>query len=165
MARFSRFGKAESARMKAETLVDAWKSAGYCLAKASVVARFPCFGSWIVERSSRGVYVKAISAPVNGLMRGGNVDSAVCGKSKLSSLTWWPIRSSAAIFAGLVKALVRKVIRRSRNSSGPARALIPWHVRRRFFKSPLGRKDRKLFRHPSSSQNLRNVLLSHCTKS
>lgn len=124
----------------------------------------PYFACRALETSVCGVYVKLTSSPVSGWTNGGKELSAVCGMLNVKCFTWCPTRSRAASLAGLVKTPGLKVICKSSNRVGAARALKSWQTSRRLAKSCLGNAEMRCSRHRSVSQNLRKVLLSDNTR-
>jgi hypothetical protein len=129
-----------------------------------VMSSSPYFACRALETSVCGVYVKLTSSPVSGWINGGRELSAVCGMLNVKCFTWCPTRSRAASRAGLVKTPGLKVIRKSSNKVGAARALKSWQTSRRLAKSCLGNAEMRFSRHPSVNQNLRKVLLSDSTR-
>jgi len=124
--RWERLMKVDTTLTKASVLVAAWKRGGYCLMRRSVVAQSPYFGCFdpapcVVGEWSCGGYIKSFSSPVHGSMRGGSRVSFVQGTTNVRLLTRYPIRSSAASFAGREKVLDRKFTVRSSKTVGARR--------------------------------------------
>jgi hypothetical protein len=92
--------------MKLVTFVAAWNKGGYWSVKICWNSEFAYLG--LVSADSMlvcGVYLKLISCPVEGWIRGGRKVASPCGKEKVRCSTWWPMRERAATRAGRVKVV------------------------------------------------------------
>jgi len=136
--------------MNAGILVEAWKSAGYCLMTRSVAS--PYLGSFcLTERLACGVYTKLHSLPSSSTS-GGRNDSALCGTRKFNVCTWRPMRLRAASRDCFAKVPDLKVTLRSSNRKGAVFEAKSWHTRRALERSGLSRWSNRVSRQLSESQ-------------